>query len=355
MSKFLIFVALCIGLILDVNLGVAQTTETIQPSTDDSQLRKPAPTANYGSDARMDVDPNTSDMKRGVVKFDLSSIPGGSTINWATLTLYVTSTFGSARTIDVHRITRSWSEGTVTWNSPWTSAGGDYDGTATDGTTLTWPADGIDDPVTWDVTDDVVDFFDATHTNYGWLLKDNSEGEIASYYWAFHTSEGASSTFRPKLEVNYTAAGLPVEMVFFSSVVKKSNVELEWVTASETNNDKFEIEKSLDTKQWSKIGTVFGNGTSFMTNNYHFTDKKPKSGSNYYRLRQIDYDGTEEYSNTIVASFKSNISHQIYPIPVKNELHIMYKNCDGDVAVQVYSQFGTEPSISFFAHQIIPK
>lgn len=328
-------------LVAQIFLGfncVAQTTATIQPSSKDSQLRAAAPTTNYGTDVRMDADPWSADTKRPLVHFDLSSIPGGATINWATLTLYMKSTFGSTRTVNVHRLTKDWAQGTVTWNSPWTTAGGDYDGTATDGTELVWPTVTVDGPVTWDVTDDVVDYIGGTYNNYGWLLKDASEGAGASYYWAFHTLEATTSSFRPKLEVNYTVSGLPVEMVFFEADLVKDKVEINWITATEINNDNFQIERSIDTKNWEIIGSVKGHGTSYLTNNYNFVDNYPVKGLNYYRLKQTDFDGAFEYSDKVVVENVSDFSYQIYPIPADETLFVVWDNCDDNTTIELWDQ-----------------
>lgn len=90
---------------------------------------------------------------------------------------------------------------------------------------------------------------------------------------------------------------LPVELTQFEVTEKNGIVSLQWQTASETNNLGFEIERSPDARDWEKIGFVNGQGNSQTLNDYAFEDKSPYPGWNYYRLKQVDYDGKFEYSD----------------------------------------------------------
>jgi len=120
----------------------------------------------------------TSWSRRSIVSFGLSPIPVGSIISSATLTLKETGTQGTTRTIAVHRVTQSWTEGGVTWNSrdgtnSWTTAGGDFVSSPTATASVIWT--GVLDTDTWDVTSDVQAFVPGAVTNYGWLVKDQTE------------------------------------------------------------------------------------------------------------------------------------------------------------------------------------
>jgi hypothetical protein len=97
---------------------------------------------------------------------------------------------------------------------------------------------------------------------------------------------------------------IPIELTSFNASVSNNDVVLNWVTASELNNSGFEVEKQVGSGQsavgnWEKIGFVEGNGTTAETNYYSFEDKNLSSGTYQYRLRQIDFDGSFEYSNVI--------------------------------------------------------
>ncbi|AKD05511.1 hypothetical protein PKOR_04225 [Pontibacter korlensis] len=92
---------------------------------------------------------------------------------------------------------------------------------------------------------------------------------------------------------------LPVELASFDGKVTQSGIQLEWVTASEENNSKFEVEHSADGTTFEQIGKVDGHGNSSITIEYDYLDSYPLPGLNYYRLRQVDFDGRYEFSNVI--------------------------------------------------------
>jgi sugar lactone lactonase YvrE len=94
---------------------------------------------------------------------------------------------------------------------------------------------------------------------------------------------------------------VPVELSSFSASVTLNNVELNWTTATETNNFGFSIERRSEDSEFEEIGFVKGNGTSTLINSYSFIDSKPLSGVVYYRLKQIDLDGSINYSNEVLA------------------------------------------------------
>jgi hypothetical protein len=96
---------------------------------------------------------------------------------------------------------------------------------------------------------------------------------------------------------------LPIELMSFDGEHNyKSGVnELKWITASEANNDKFEIYSSIDGEFWEFIGEVKGAGNSTTEQVYNFTHR-PLSNLTYYKLKQIDYNGLFEYSNVISIS-----------------------------------------------------
>lgn len=131
---------------------------------------------------------------------------------------------------------------------------------------------------------------------------------------------------------------LPVELINFEGSIN-NGVELNWQTASELNNEKFEIEESQDGKKFEKIGVVNGKGTTLQQQQYSFTVENPKAGLKYYRLKQIDYDGQFEYSKII--SLDINDQHgaawKIYPNPSKpglvNLAYTAQKNEDLTIAV----------------------
>lgn len=103
-----------------------------------------------------------------------------------------------------------------------------------------------------------------------------------------------------------SAAFLPVELLYFTGEAQDEDVLLEWETASEINNSHFEVERSTDGLEFIQIGKVEGAGTTVEKQYYSFVDKSPFVGKNYYRLRQVDFDGTFEYTNVVVIAFDKN-------------------------------------------------
>lgn len=109
---------------------------------------------------------------------------------------------------------------------------------------------------------------------------------------------------------------LPVELLFFRGAPKASDVLLEWATASEQNNDFFEMQRSVDGREFEVLGKVPGAGTHSGLLTYEFTDRSPRTGVNYYRLRQVDFDGAFEYSSIIsVKAAGKESGMALYPNP----------------------------------------
>ncbi|MBS4032906.1 MAG: right-handed parallel beta-helix repeat-containing protein [Ignavibacterium sp.] len=125
---------------------------------------------------------------------------------------------------------------------------------------------------------------------------------------------------------------IPVELVSFTAIVTGTSVQLSWSTASETNNVGFEIERSVISNgvrnlTWEEIGFVEGKGTSTEIQNYSFTDQNVVSGTNAYRLKQIDFDGSFTYSNLIEVEFILPVEfvlEQNYPNPFNPSTKIRF-------------------------------
>ncbi|WP_162944574.1 T9SS type A sorting domain-containing protein [Flavisolibacter nicotianae] len=97
--------------------------------------------------------------------------------------------------------------------------------------------------------------------------------------------------------LSITGSGtLPIRLVSFTAAKTGRQVQLNWITASETNNKGFEVQHSRNGADWTTIGFVNGAGNSATERAYHFTDATPVSGRNYYRLQQRDLDNQSAYS-----------------------------------------------------------
>lgn len=107
---------------------------------------------------------------------------------------------------------------------------------------------------------------------------------------------------RPSFNIYYDkiCSVLPIELVSFNGIKKTCNQNvLSWSTATEHNNDHFDIERSLDAITFEKIKEIKGNGNSSQMLKYDYIDLKPSTGINYYRLKQVDYNGKFEFSSII--------------------------------------------------------
>lgn len=122
------------------------------------------------------------------------------------------------------------------------------------------------------------------------------EGDNATYNTAF---DGTVHIEWMGIGDNCAIPPLPVELLDFQATRYEDHVQLSWSTASETDNDFFDIERSEDGVTFQSIGTVPGQGTSSEVVHYTFDDNAPLSGVTYYRLRQVDNDGSYTYSLVI--------------------------------------------------------
>jgi uncharacterized membrane protein len=120
---------------------------------------------------------------------------------------------------------------------------------------------------------------------------------------------------------------VPVELTSFAAAYENNKVLLDWTTNSELNNQGFDVESRTQNSQWNKIGFVNGNGTTTETNSYQFIDNSITSNKYYYRLKQVDFDGSFEYSNVVevdinaVTEFTLN---QNYPNPFNPSTKISF-------------------------------
>lgn len=189
-------------------------------------------------------------------------------------------------------------------NGDWVAGDGIYTyfHTETNAGTYSWK------PVmsgTWDTWVAAGRTISSTNLQY---ITESAEEDVF-FYLDLNTGRVATSVGEP----------LPVELSSFSAAIAGTEVILLWETASELNNLGFDIErKKGGTEEWIKIGFIYGNGTTTKNTRYSFNDHPAQNGTYFYRLKQIDNDGSYEYSGYVGVEFalplEFNLS-QNYPNP----------------------------------------
>ncbi|MBX2844998.1 MAG: T9SS type A sorting domain-containing protein [Saprospiraceae bacterium] len=148
-----------------------------------------------------------------------------------------------------------------------------------------------------------------------------------------------------------SSTALPVELTDFSAEQKGSDVVLNWTTASEQDNDYFDVEYSIDGLNWTNLAQVDGQGSTSSTTQYNYTHNQVvEAGYSvlYYRLRQVDFDGTTAYSSIQVVVIEVDTSEAlIFPNPARQgrDVTIVYPNIE---LVEVYSISGQRVYIKAF-------
>jgi len=145
----------------------------------------------------------------------------------------------------------------------------------------------------------------------------------------------------------YLEPVVPVELASFAVLHRDGKVVLEWVTQTESNNFGFEVQRRGSEPEFEAIGFVPGQGTTTQVHHYSFIDSKATSGCYYYRLKQIDYDGTFEFSeikSIELGAPSSFVLKQNHPNPFNAETLIRYQISSAtgmaDVKFYIYNSTG---------------
>ena len=148
----------------------------------------------------------------------------------------------------------------------------------------------------------------------------------------------------------YVDFTIPVELVAFSATQQDKKILLNWKTATETNNSHFEVQRKLKNQEWEKLTIIAGAGTITEFRNYFYEDEfslLPYNGTVLYRLKQVDYNGTYEYSNVLAVDavfIPNEISiSQNYPNPFNPNTTIKYwLNVEANIRINIYNSLGQQ-------------
>ena len=138
------------------------------------------------------------------------------------------------------------------------------------------------------------------------------------------------------------AASLPIELASFKAEATDKTVELEWLVLSEIDNDFMAIERSADGKHFTELGAIKGRGDSEEAYQYQFTDQAPMIGQSYYRIRQVDFDGTINYSELKAVVWKNkDLNIRVYPTYTAGQITVeMLQAIAPDAELQIFTATG---------------
>lgn len=204
---------------------------------------------------------------------------------------------------------------------------------------------------------------DSLHLPAPWNLIDSVGANVTTFkdtgltpnttysYRIYAYNEFGSSAYSDSVETTTT---IPVELLSFSATVSGNTVNLNWSTATEINNQGFEIQRaSLSASpghgNWEAIGFAPGFGTTTEPKSYSFIDEKVSTGIYQYRLKQKDYDGSYEYSDVVEIEVSNPVEfslEQNYPNPFNPTTKINYSIAyAGNIQLVVYNSLGEEISL----------
>ena len=177
----------------------------------------------------------------------------------------------------------------------------------------------------------------------------------AGYLTAFSALWQSSYVPTTGLQGNFCVTRLtaddpvPVEFTSFFANVENNNVVLDWSTATETNNSGFQIERKLMNSEYEAVGFIIGAGTTTEPRSYSFTDNQLSMGEYTYRLKQIDYDGSFDYSSEISVEITAPSVYSLeqnFPNPFNPSTKINFSIAEsGIVKIVVYNMLGQEVSL----------
>ncbi len=157
------------------------------------------------------------------------------------------------------------------------------------------------------------------------------------------------------LEFPVIGGVIPVELTAFTASTSNGKVTLNWSTATETNNSGFEVQRELENTAWERIGFVDGHGTTTEIQSYQYIDNISdiQANSLAYRLKQMDYDGSYEYSDVVEVTNLAPTDYALqqnypnpfnpvttitYSLPIKSQVELVIYNALGETVTQIVNE-----------------
>lgn len=159
---------------------------------------------------------------------------------------------------------------------------------------------------------------------------------------SIYTSSNVSNFSPFTLGSNSNSNPLPIVLLDFNAKAIENAINITWKTAAELNNDYYNVEKSLDGINWTVISTIKGIGTTESISEYGTIDANPVNGVQFYRLKQVDFNGQFEYSSIVPVKF-SGLANKInlFPSPATTTLNVSLDNPENsEVTVNIYNSLG---------------
>ncbi len=156
-------------------------------------------------------------------------------------------------------------------------------------------------------------------------------------------------TFGSKAIYRTGALTVPVEFSKVSGSQSNKEVKINWSTAIEVGNESFVVERAFDDSSWEAVGTVAGAGNSIRTLDYSLSDLNPVSGINFYRVKQVDFNGDFDYSETIKVVYYSEKDIELTPNPASvagadTPMMYVYSELESTATISVYNVAGKQIS-----------
>jgi hypothetical protein len=172
-----------------------------------------------------------------------------------------------------------------------------------------------------------------TENNYQYLDNNPPAGSLQYRLKMFNKDGSTTYSNFSVLSVSFISAS-------FKGRLSDKTVLLNWATSSENNNAYFEVQRSADGISFQSIGQVPGNFTTSIEHQYSFTDNNPKSGTNYYKLKQVDIDGNFTFGNTISVKYNAVNNFSISPNPATNNLIVTHPVGDQHSSIRLVQAEG---------------